>query len=148
LSRRTNAKYYAAGKSATAATAYNSTAAPQEISKYHQFGRSCNPDHGRHAMTGASAMIKVAGLWRHTSAKGSEYLVGRMAGAKILIYENRDRKGEDEPTHHLFFAEPTPPAASTSPAPHPKRRGLPQRPGSGRDLPSDDIGDLWHEEMP
>jgi hypothetical protein len=103
-------------------------------------------------MTGTSAMIKVTGLWRHTSAEGSEYLVGRMAGAKVLIFENRDRKGEDEPTHHLFFAEPTPPAASTSPASHPKRRAASirsrQRPGFGRDLASDDIGDLWHEEMP
>jgi hypothetical protein len=101
-------------------------------------------------------MIKVTGLWRHKSAKGSEYLVGRLAGAKVLIFENRDRQSEDDPTHHLFFAEPTPSATSTSSASRPKtsrtqRRGLyaaTRRPGSGLDLPNDNVLDLWPETEP
>jgi hypothetical protein len=102
-------------------------------------------------------MIKVTGLWRHTSQKGSDYLVGRLAGAKVLIFENRDRKGDDEPSHHMYFAEPTPQAAATSPASRPKRpaaRGrralyaAPQRLGSGPDLPDDDVRDLWPEGAP
>jgi hypothetical protein len=106
-------------------------------------------------MTGTSPMIKITGLWRHTSAKGTEYFVGRMAGAKVLIFENRDRKGEGDPTHHLFFAEPTPPAASTSPASHTKRPAARRRPGlyaaqqrsgSSPVLPADEVSDLFIDE--
>jgi hypothetical protein len=50
-------------------------------------------------------MLKAAGLWAKSSAKGGQYLTGRLGGVKVLILENRDRKGDDEPSHHLFFVE-------------------------------------------
>jgi hypothetical protein len=56
-------------------------------------------------MTGTrnEPMLKAAGLWEHTSAKGNRYLTGRLGGVKVLILENRDRHSDDDPSHHLFF---------------------------------------------
>jgi hypothetical protein len=51
-----------------------------------------------------SPMLKAAPLWSKTSAKGGQYLIGRLGGVKVLVLENRDRQGDD-PSHHLFFVE-------------------------------------------
>jgi hypothetical protein len=48
-------------------------------------------------------MLKATGLWAKTSAKGGQYLTGRLGGVKVLIMENRDRQNDDDPSHHLFF---------------------------------------------
>ena len=53
-------------------------------------------------------MLKAAGLWAKSSVKGGQYLTGRLGGVKVLVLENRDRKGEDDPSHHLFFVEAAP----------------------------------------
>lgn len=58
-------------------------------------------------------MIKVCGLWEKTSARGSRYLIGRIAGAKVLILENQDREGEDAPSHQLFFVDGAKPVEAT-----------------------------------
>ena len=50
-------------------------------------------------------LIKAAPLWAKSSAKGGQYLTGRLGGMKVLILENRDRKTDDDPSHHLFFVE-------------------------------------------
>jgi hypothetical protein len=55
--------------------------------------------------TSNSPMLKAAGLWAKTSVKGGQYLAGRLGGVKVLILENRDRRGDDDPSHHLFFVE-------------------------------------------
>jgi hypothetical protein len=108
-------------------------------------------------MDGTSTMLQAAKLWEKTSAAGNTYLVGRLGGVRILILRNRDAGTGDEPDWHLFFTEP-PSAASTSSAPRPKkktsrpqRHGLyaaPRRPGSGSDVPNDDVSDLWPEGAP
>jgi hypothetical protein len=61
-------------------------------------------------MTGysSSPMLKAAGLWMNTSAKGKQYFSGRLGGVKILILENRDRKTDSDPSHTLFFVEAAP----------------------------------------
>jgi hypothetical protein len=56
----------------------------------------------------SSPLLKVAPLWARSSAKGGQYLSGRLAGVKVLILENRDRKTDEDPSHHLFFAEAPP----------------------------------------
>jgi hypothetical protein len=43
-----------------------------------------------------------------TSVKGGQYLTGRLGGVKVLVMENRDRKGDDDPSHILYFAEAAP----------------------------------------
>ena len=50
-------------------------------------------------------MLKAAGLWAKTSNSGKRYLTGRLGGVKVLILENRDRRGDNDPTHNLFFVE-------------------------------------------
>jgi hypothetical protein len=52
-----------------------------------------------------SPLLKAAPLWQKSSAKGGQYLTGRLGGMKVLVMENRDRKNDDDPSHHLFFAE-------------------------------------------
>jgi hypothetical protein len=54
------------------------------------------------------SMLKAAPLWTKSSAKGGQYLTGRLGGVKVLILENRDRQNNDEPSHHLFFVEAQP----------------------------------------
>lgn len=45
-------------------------------------------------------------LWKKTStASGKEYFVGRLGGVKVLLMENRDFQGGDDPTHVLMVAE-------------------------------------------
>ena len=46
-------------------------------------------------------------LWEKTSAKGRNYLVGRLGGAKVLVMSVRERDGEDGPTHELMLTEAT-----------------------------------------
>jgi hypothetical protein len=55
-----------------------------------------------------SPLLKAAPLWQKSSAKGGQYLTGRLGGMKVLVMENRDRKNDDDPSHHLFFAEAPP----------------------------------------
>jgi hypothetical protein len=62
-----------------------------------------------------SPMLKAASLWAKTSVKGGQYLTGRLGGVKVLIFENRDRKSDDEPSHHLFFVEAQPRQDRTEP---------------------------------
>jgi hypothetical protein len=51
-------------------------------------------------------LIKAAKLWARVSAKtGATYYVGRMGGCRVLVLENRDRKGADEPSHFLFLGD-------------------------------------------
>jgi hypothetical protein len=61
-------------------------------------------------------MLKVTGLWRKTSGKGNEYFVGRFGSVKVIILENRQRNGENEPSHHLFFVDGEKPRAASAPA--------------------------------
>ena len=56
-------------------------------------------------MSGNEPMLKAAGLWAKTSSGGKRYLTDRLGGVKVLILENRDRRSDEDPTHHLFFVE-------------------------------------------
>jgi len=47
-------------------------------------------------------LIKAAGLWKKTSAKGKPYLVGRMGGVRVLILGNTKRSDKD-PDYNLVF---------------------------------------------
>jgi len=55
-------------------------------------------------MSGKSPMLKACGLWEKRSAAGNTYMVGRLAGLRVVILMNKDRTGADDPTHHLFVA--------------------------------------------
>jgi hypothetical protein len=108
-------------------------------------------------MTGTS-MRKVTGLWRRTSAKCSDYFSGRLAGVKIVILENRERQTESDPTHFLFFAEPTSPTAGSAQRQDVARRlprtskrprfPTPKSSGPIYALPDDPLDDLYRRGEP
>jgi hypothetical protein len=50
-------------------------------------------------------MLKATGLWAKSSVKSGQYLTGRLGALKVLVMEDRDRKCDDDPSHHLFFVE-------------------------------------------
>ena len=52
-------------------------------------------------------MLTAAKLWRRTSAKGTDYLTGRLGGVKVIILPRRDGE-EGDHNHVMLFAEPTP----------------------------------------
>jgi hypothetical protein len=55
--------------------------------------------------------LVLAKLWAKTSGKGNRYLSGRLGAARILIMQNRDKQGDDDPTHLLLLAEITEPSS-------------------------------------
>jgi hypothetical protein len=94
----------------------------------------------------SSPLLKVAPLWARSSAKGGQYLSGRLAGVKVLILENRDRKTDEDPSHHLFFAEAPPRQDRTEPKSQPADWQAPlQRSPASRPPASDgaDDGPPW-----
>jgi hypothetical protein len=87
----------------------------------------------------APPLFEACRLWKKTSASGHTYLVGRMAGVRVLVMANRKRDGEDAPTHVLLFGsadnQPRPTHAAQPPArpahghaSHQARMTLPARP--------------------
>ncbi len=48
-------------------------------------------------------MVKLAGLYEKTSAKGNKYFIGRLNGARLLMFANMDKKGE--PDWYLYVQE-------------------------------------------
>lgn len=106
-------------------------------------------------MTGSSgSLLKAAGLWRRTSAKGNEYFAGRLGGIKVVILENRERASDDDPTHILFFADgqgapksaaadARPPASKPARAkPVARTRRLSSKPAATHERPFDDPLDV------
>jgi hypothetical protein len=92
-----------------------------------------------------SPMLKAAGLWAKSSVKGGQYLTGRLGGVKVLVLENRNRQGDDDPSHHLFFVEAAPrqggqergdgaqlPLTGQRPS-QPQRSGVQGHAGNGRE---------------
>jgi hypothetical protein len=49
-------------------------------------------------------MLAAARLWRRTSARGVDYLAGRLGGLKIIVMPRRDSEPGDH-SHTLMFAE-------------------------------------------
>lgn len=70
-----------------------------------------------------SSLLRLTGLWLRRSAKGNEYLTGRIGAAKVIILENRDRGGDSDPSHVMYLAEASPrPAMTEQPGRAPRAR--------------------------
>ena len=50
-------------------------------------------------------MVKIGALYEKTSAKGNRYFVGRLNGARLLMFVNQDKKSEQEPDWLLYVQE-------------------------------------------
>ena len=98
---------------------------------------------------GAGSLIRWAGLWKKQGATGHQYLVGRVAGLRLVITANRDRQGDDDPTHLLWVAPAGERRAGTADRAPPLRRAYANQKGNrtapsgnGRPFndPVDDVG--------
>lgn len=49
--------------------------------------------------------LLLAGLWEKVSSNGNRYFTGRLGNSRILIFENRDRAGDNEPSHLVYLQE-------------------------------------------
>jgi hypothetical protein len=52
-------------------------------------------------------MVKLAGLYEKTSQKGNRYFIGRMNGARLLMFQNIDKQQEADPDWILYVQERT-----------------------------------------
>ena len=50
-------------------------------------------------------LICAASLWARTSKDGSRYLTDRAGGLRLLVFENKRRQGDDDPSHFLMIGE-------------------------------------------
>ena len=77
-------------------------------------------DHGPPPLTACK-------LWAKTSANGRHYLVGRLGGLRVLIFENRDRANVEDASHVLMFGQ----AADRAPGAAPRSATLQATQGRG-----------------
>jgi hypothetical protein len=60
----------------------------------------------RRDLSVSDQLIKATGLWKRESARnGRSYMVGRLAGLRVLIFENAERKSDEDPSHWLMIGE-------------------------------------------
>jgi hypothetical protein len=94
----------------------------------------------------ADNRILACRLWQKTSANDNLYMIGRMGGARVLIFANKDRASGDDATHSMFLAPAddggarvasAPKSAAAAPA-APQRRRKPTVPPRAGAAPLDD----------
>jgi hypothetical protein len=53
-------------------------------------------------------MIRAGGLWRNQDRNGNTYLAGNLGGVRVIVFMNREKKGEKSPDATLYFDENKP----------------------------------------
>lgn len=53
----------------------------------------------------STGLLEACRLWRKVSARGTEYLTGRLGGVKVTILPKREG-AEGDHSHVMFFGEP------------------------------------------
>lgn len=54
-----------------------------------------------------SEMVRLTGLWKNKSGKGTDYLGGKLGAANILIFKNTKKNpGSKEPDYIMYAAAP------------------------------------------
>jgi len=71
-----------------------------------RMGRQEKPADHQGKRTG---MLKAAGLYEKRTIKGETYLSGRLGFLRVLVFRNRDRAKDADPTHFLCFDASDPP---------------------------------------
>ena len=69
--------------------------------------------------------VPLPRLWMKRSASGREYLVGRMGGARLLVFRNERKACESDPDFKLFVVaadEPPPSKVEGNRGPRPETR--------------------------
>jgi len=50
-------------------------------------------------------MVKIAGLYEKTSQKGNRYFIGRLNGARLLMFANPGKQSDTDPDWYLYVQE-------------------------------------------
>jgi hypothetical protein len=93
--------------------------------------------------SGGPPPIPACKLWEKTSAGGRRYLMGRLGGLRVLVFENRDRQAEGDATHVLLFA-----AAPDYPAPGAQVQQQARRPPARQPQPAHAAGAPFYDDVP
>ena len=62
-------------------------------------------------------MIKITGLWKKEGKNGVFYAGSLGYGAQVLVFQNKYKKGENDPDLQMFIAEKQEKKASGKPFP-------------------------------
>ncbi len=65
-------------------------------------------------------MVSLGGLWKETSQSGNTYLSGSLGGAKLMIFQNKNKEeGSRQPDYYMKLANKQKPqeGAESSSAP-------------------------------
>jgi len=53
-----------------------------------------------------SDMVMLTGLWLNEAKDGSKFMAGQLGNARVLLFKNKNKKGEKSPDYFLFLASP------------------------------------------
>ena len=59
----------------------------------------------------------LGGLWKRKSAKGTDYLTGKIGDQKILIFKTKNKKNDKSPDYIIYEAQDQGGQSQTSAAP-------------------------------
>lgn len=51
-----------------------------------------------------SSLVQITKLWRKKDRHGREYMAGKIGLARILCFENRDKKADDDSDYIVYIA--------------------------------------------
>jgi len=51
------------------------------------------------------AKVKLTGLWKNTSKSGKTYYSGRLGMAKLLVFENNNKRSNKDPDLTIYLTE-------------------------------------------
>lgn len=63
-----------------------------------------------------SQKIRLGGLWKSRSKNGLEYLSGKFAQARLLVFPNVRKQTENSPDYSVYVAPCEKPETGTSPS--------------------------------
>ncbi|MGE0489760.1 MAG: hypothetical protein AB7S38_11185 [Vulcanimicrobiota bacterium] len=81
------------------------------------------------------AKVPLCGLWARESKNGTRYYVGRLGGARVLVFANQQKNDDRDPDLQVYLQAAPPQQAP--PAQEPRRQPQPPRQSDG--LGIDDI---------
>ena len=50
-------------------------------------------------------MVRLCGLWKKTSDRGTEYLSGNLGNGRLLVIPNEHKSGPNDPDYLLYIKE-------------------------------------------
>jgi len=51
-----------------------------------------------------SDKVRIGGLWLNTTRDGKTYMAGNLGQARLLVYKNDYKRGENDPDYVMYIA--------------------------------------------